>query len=218
MSLVQFVLTHNFILVGGDTRGTDINQNVVSETHNKVMKINPNIIIACSGIAQDSHLFLSDYCTFSREYGLHLKDGIALKYQDIISALNKRFDEMYQIHFDIKNKILYNFTVIVCGFDGKEFIAMQYSISDNLDDKNNGRHPIYINPETGLRCFVIGSLQLDLHNKNYNDELRKNQPETILQYKNVMKTVLDKGIKFDNTINNLCVFEKIKRKDVIENI
>ena len=64
---------------------------------------------------------------------------------------------------------------------------------------------------------MIGSFQLELHNKNYNDELRKNQPETILQYKNIMKTVFDKGVKFDRTINNLCVFEKIKRKDVIEN-
>lgn len=59
MSLVQFVLTHDFILVGGDTRGTDVNQNIVSETHNKVMKINPNIIIGCSGIVQDAYLFIS---------------------------------------------------------------------------------------------------------------------------------------------------------------
>ena len=217
MSLVQFVLTYNFILVGGDTRGTDINQNIVSETHNKVMKINPNIIIGCSGIAQDAYLLLSNYCTFSREYGLHLKDSVNLKYEDIISSLNKKFDGMCQIHYDSENETLYDFTVVVCGFNGDEFMAMQYSISDNLYEKDNGRHPIYINPKTGLRCFMIGSFQLELHNKNYNDELRKNQPETILQYKNIMKTVFDKGVKFDRTINNLCVFEKIKRKDVIEN-
>ena len=39
MSLVQFTLTHDYVLVGGDSRATDINTNIVSETHKKVVKI-----------------------------------------------------------------------------------------------------------------------------------------------------------------------------------
>ena len=74
MSLVQFVLTHDFILVGGDRRGTNIERKVVSENFNKVLKIN-NIIIGSSGKAQDSHIFLDKYCDFSRDNGLLCKEN-----------------------------------------------------------------------------------------------------------------------------------------------
>lgn len=37
----------------------------------------------------------------------------------------------------------------------------------------------------------------------------------ILQFKNLFKDVLQKGIKYDNTINNNADFEAIRLKDVI---
>ncbi len=48
--------------------------------------------------------------------------------------------------------------------------------------------------------------------KNRYDELVNIQPNTILQHKNVMQNVFDKGIAFDKQINNRCVYEKIKKE------
>ena len=39
-------------------------------------------------------------------------------------------------------------------------------------------------------------------------------PQNILQFKNLFKDVIARGIKFDNSINNKITFEKIRRVDV----
>lgn len=215
MSLVNFALAHDFVLVGGDTRASDIHQNVVSNNHKKVVKLNKEIIIGCSGNARDCHLFINKYCDFSKEQGLKCKqEECKLKYTDIISELNYRYEDLRKIHYDKKNNILYNFTVVVCGYNGNDFSAVLYCLTDNLEGKTEGIFPIEVNPYTGVKCFSIGSEYLQLHINNYNEGLRKNQPNSILQHKNVMQKVFDMGIKFDKTINNFCVYEKIRRKDV----
>jgi len=216
MSLVQFTLTHNYILVGGDTRASDANANVISENYNKVIKIGTGIIIGCSGNAYDAYLLLSDYCDYSQEYGITCKKDINSSYLDIIDVLNSKFAEMSHIHIKNKNDRYFDFTIVVCGFNGKEFEATQYCLSNDLTEKNLGITSIKINKKSGVTCFLIGSDKIRYHNQNRFRELEKIHPDTILQHKNIMQNVFDKGIAFDKTINNKCVYEKVRRKDVLQ--
>lgn len=211
MSLVQFTLTHDYVLVGGDSRATDINTNIVSETHKKVVKIENDIIIGCSGNANDAYLLLSKYCNFSKEHGMTCKENIAISYLQIIEELNKKYEEMKIVHCD-KSDRYFDFTVVVCGYNGYDFEAVQYCLSHDPTEKIIGIVPIKVNEKSGVTCFLIGSKYIGIHNKNRYDELVNIQPNTILQHKNVMQNVFDKGITFDNTINNRCVYEKIKKK------
>lgn len=214
MSLVQFTLTHDYILVGGDTRATDINTNVISEIHKKVIKIGNDIIIGCSGNAYDAYLLLSKYCDFSREYGITCKKQVTISYPQIINELNEKYKEIKSVHYD-KNERYFDFTVVVCGYSGFDFEAVQYCLSNDSTGKIIGILPINVNEKSGVTCFLIGSGYVEKHNKNRYDELVKIQPDTVLQHKNVMQNVFDEGIMFDYTINNSCTYEKIRKKDIV---
>ena len=53
------------------------------------LKIENDIIIGCSGNANDAYLLLSKYCNFSKEHGMTCKENIAISYLQIIEELNK---------------------------------------------------------------------------------------------------------------------------------
>ena len=64
MSLIQAYITRNFILVGGDTRGTN-GDIVVSNDVKKVFKINKNIIIGMSGKVNGNCILFKDIIEFT---------------------------------------------------------------------------------------------------------------------------------------------------------
>ena len=67
MSLVQVVLTDEFVLVGAEMRA--VSDNVIIDNANKLVKINENIIVGCTGNVNDNLELFSDFISLDRYKG-----------------------------------------------------------------------------------------------------------------------------------------------------
>lgn len=91
MSLVQTVITENFILVGSETRGIKADGSFI-ETVNKVIKVNNTIIFGCTGGVIDNYTLFDDFCDYSDENGIiPLKEEVKITYEDFVEFISKRF-------------------------------------------------------------------------------------------------------------------------------
>ena len=206
MSLVQFVLSNNFILVCGD--------NKASESCNKVIKINKNIIIGCSGNLRDCHELISKYCDLSIANGISVKsEKCNLSYHEFISQILKQYEFMEKIYNNNCISKKYEFTDVICGFDGREFVANVFAL--HLDPNQNQRASLIEKPKRSLHlCFCLGEPGQP-HYKNLLSKIDNRKPTEIIEFQNIMRDVLNEGIKTDRSINNICHFESIQLKDVI---
>lgn len=214
MSLVQFVLSNNFILVCGDNKAIDEEHNFSSESCNKVIKINKNIIIGCSGNLRDCHELLSKHCDLSITNGISVKsDKCSLSYHEFISGILRQYEFMEKIHINNFISKKYNFTDVICGFNGREFVANVFSL--HLDQSQNQKALLIEIPKRSpYICFCLGEPGQP-HYKNLLSKIENRNPTEIIEFQNIMKDVLNEGLKTDRSINNICHFETIQLKDVI---
>lgn len=217
MSLVQAVITDNFLLFGADKKGIMDGTKEYYENCNKLIKLNKEIIFGCTGGILDNFKLFEGFCSYSEQVGLIPSDNsFDLSYNEFVKIISVRFENMYKEHIDSKNTIRYDIKSLIGGFNGEEFEVTLF----NLDDKCSFEDNIvkaYKPTNFPYKGVTAGET---IHSDNLHIGVYKTYREygeniTILQYKNIMKDVFEKGMEIDETINNNICFERIKRKDVI---
>ena len=214
MSLVQLVITDDFILMGGEKRVIDKDNNILAENVNKVVKLNNDIIIGFTGKLRDCYDFIKDYCDFSLENGFY-KKSFSLNYNELIANLCKKYQQMCKIHNDKNIEKEFEISIIVAGYDGENLVNHSFNLHPfYMHFEKDGVFREYKSNTQPCLQIVNGGNGTNVHFSNLNTQIKQLNPKTILQYKNIMKTVFDYGAKVDITINNNYNFEKIRKVDV----
>ena len=213
MSLVQLIITDKFILIGGDKRVVDKDYNILTENANKVVRLNKFTIVGFTGRLRDCYDFFKDYCDFSPEIGLSCKPNNC-SYNEIITDLCKKYQLMCQIHNNKTMTEKFDIGIVVAGYDGSRFLNYSFNLHPYRTEWDG---VIREKKATNKSCLsiVLGGDKTDIHYENLQSQINQLNPTTILQYKNIMKDVFDKGAVIDKTINNNYSFEKIRVSDVI---
>lgn len=213
MSLVQIIISKNFVLASADKRGNHPNGSK-TDNCNKLIKVNNEIIFACTGGILDNFKLFDGYCYYSDSFGLINSDKtFDISYNDFVEEISRRFELMLQEHTDITNKTQYDIGSVVCGYNGKEFEVTIFSIG-GMDASQNGIHKVtkLLNfPYKGVSIGLPEHLN-KLHELVEHDYFKYGELN-IRKYKNIILNVFEQGAKFDDTINNIVCFEKIY-KDV----
>lgn len=214
MSLIQGVITENFILVGADKRGIRCTGEI-SENCNKLIKYNDDIIFGCTGGILDNFKLFDGFCGYSDQTGLvHLDKQYDISYNNFVQQISSKFDLMYsEIQNDIKS---YDIGSLIAGFNGKEFEITTFGIGSE-DNEMDGIYHIHRSPSFPYKVINFGKIE----HMNKIDEMLSYQYQVygdlnIRQCKNIMLTVFNQAAKTDNTINNKLVFAKIRKKDVVK--
>ncbi len=215
MSLVQAIITKDFILVGADKRGIHPRRGILNNC-NKLIKLNNGIIFGCTGGVFDNFKLFDGYCYYSEELGfVNSEDTFDISYNDFVDVLSNRFSVLYQEHINEKTPKHYDIGSIVCGFNGSQFEVTTFNLGgvsgviDGIDKVTKAHDFPYKGISSGKPIHI--KLLQELIEQGF----IKNGNLTIRQYKNIMLEVFEKGSKIDKTINNVVCFEKIKIKDVI---
>lgn len=214
MSLVQTVITENFILVGSETRGIKADGSFI-ETVNKVIKVNNTIIFGCTGGVIDNYTLFDDFCDYSDENGLiPLKEEVKITYEDFVEFISKRFLAMYEKKHNNKNSVPYEIMSMICGYNGKEFEVVLLNINENIDNCIMKIHKPLNFPYKGIsagEAFHLINLSDFIQDIYFN----KNGNMTLLHYKNAMKYTFEIGAEKDDGINDNLQFQVIRKKDVV---
>ncbi len=215
MSLVQAIISKDFILVGADKRG-NYSDGSKLDNCNKIIKLNNGIIFACTGGILDNFKLFDGYCDHSDLLGLiNSENEFNISYNDFVIEIANRFHKMYQKHIDSTNDIQYDIGSIICGHNGKEFEVTVFSLGGK-DESQNGIHKATKPVNFPYKGVSIGEPQhLNMLETLVEQTFFKYGELTIRLYKNIMLDVFEQGAKTDSTINNIVCFEKIRRKDVI---
>lgn len=217
MSLVQAVLTKNFILVASDTRALKPDDTII-ENHNKIIKLNKEIIFGCTGGTLDNYNLFYGFCDYSEKNGFSkLNKEIKISYNDFVKSISDKFTKLKSIHDDINNTTKYTILSIICGYNGFDFEATLFSLTQN-PEISNGIFVVKRYHDFPYKCITAGKIQhRDEFEKiaNIYHDLKLYDFTTIRQYKNILTEVFDTGSKTDKEINNNIKFERIRLKDVI---
>lgn len=216
MSLVQTIITENFVLVGADKRGIEESGNEMHENCNKLIKLNNQIIFGCTGGLLDNYKLFEEFCNYDDELGLiKSKSNFDLTYNDFIQIVESKFEDMLILHNRKGNNITYDINSVVSGYNGHEFeatcftIGSEFGIPDGIVKVQKANNF----PYKGVNAGRIEHMH-NLHNL-VQDTYFTTGKLTIRQCKNILYDVFEQGSKFDETINNKVCFEYIKKKDVI---
>ena len=211
MSLVQVVLTDEFVLVGAEKHGE--NKDVVKEDVNKLIKVNKNIIFGCTGGVIDNYRLFYGFCSYSDDFGLiKLDEDVDVAYNDFVDMITERFYIMKDVHNNPNDHRQFEIQSVVCGFNGYEFEMVVFDLTPTTPVENQKVVKIKKAMDFPYKGMTAGN---PIHLNNLENLVNLRRPSTLLQYKNIMKDVFEMGIKFDNTINNNYCFEKIRKVDVI---
>lgn len=196
MSLVQAYITQNFILAGGDTRAT-LNDGVIIDNFKKIYKLNDTTIVGAAGSIAGNDILFRDYIINSEATEICKR----MTYSEIEADLLAR------LCFD-KRITEYGINSFVCGWDGSQMVGRLFSAS-----KESGVSSKMAIPEDN--GFKIISCGLNEHLSKGEQLFISRNCNNILQTKNIFKDVIQEGMKFDSSINNNLIFEKIRRSDFI---
>lgn len=217
MSLIQVVITDNFILAGADTRSVRCDNNaVISEKINKLIKLNKGIIFGCTGGVLDNYELFYEFCSYDSVVGYsNLPYEFSLSYNEFVEIISKRFEIMKCEHNDEKADKKYDIGAVIAGHNGTQFEATCFNLG--------GRHGQPDGIVKVKKAIDFPYKGVNLGEKMHMDELHelvdiqyhKYGNLTIRQYMNIMHEVFDKGIIFNTGINNNIHFEKIRKKDIL---
>lgn len=214
MSLVQTVITENFILVGAETRAIKPDGSFL-DTVNKMIKVNNTIIFGCTGGLIDNYKLFHDFCDYSNENGLiPLQEKINITYKEFVEVISERFLDMYEKKHQAQNSIPYEIMSIICGYNGNEFEAVLFNIDADPNDCIIKTHKPLNFPYKGVNAgnaFHLSNLSDNIQDIYFS----KNGNMTLLHYKNAMRNAFEIGSKQDNGINSNLQFHVIRKKDVV---
>lgn len=211
MSLVQAILTDNFVLVGADKRG--IQGKYINENCNKLIQLNKQIIFGCTGGVLDNSKLFEGYCSFSEEYGLINigEDFEGITYNEFVNIITVKYNKMKEVQENISNKIVYDICSLVCGYNGTQFEITSFVLNDNINEVN-GITKIVKADSFPYKAASAGMIE---HRDLLHKLVYLKRPNNILQYKNILYEVFERGSIIDDTINSDVCFAKIKKKDVL---
>ena len=216
MSLVQAIITDNFIIVGADTRATAQN-GFRLDTVNKLIKLNKHIIFGCTGDVYDNYILFADFCNYSVLNGLtNSENNIDVSYNDFIKIITHRFNVLNEKNINRTQGDPYDVTSIVCGYNGKEFEVTMFKLGDS-DSVPAGIYTAHKANNFPFKCVTAG---LPLHSEKLQILLEisykvNHEQLTTLQCRNALINNFNIGSRRDETINNKVHIEKIRLKDVI---
>lgn len=196
MSLVQAYIYNDFIVVGGENRAV-INNTIVDD-YKKVFKLNECTIIGFTGSIAGNACLFSDYINSNLSLTELCKNST---YQDIVEHL---IDTYYENFDFINSKGIYS---IVCGWDGSKMTGKAF-FAHNINKPLDGIIDITPLNKKYLRLVNCG---LDRHYNLANEFISRLETCNIPTVKNIFKNVINEGISFDYTINNILTFEEIKK-------
>lgn len=214
MSLIQAVITNDFILLGADKRGIKPNGEIM-ENCNKLIKLNNNIIFGCTGGVMDNFKLFNGFCCYSEEFGFYnTEQTFTLSYNNFIEIISENFQSLYYEYMTSQTKKQYDICSAVCGFNGEKFEVTIFTLGSQYDVPI-GITKVHKPDDFPHRGVILGDkTHTNNFDKYFYESYKRFGNLTILHYKNIMKNVCETGSKTDNTINaNIC-FEKIKRKEI----
>lgn len=215
MSLVQAIITEDFLLVGADKRAVR-HDGTTTENNNKLIKLNSNIIFGCTGGAMDNFKLFNGYCYYSDTIGfVNSDEQFDISYNDFADIISNRFQTMYNEHIDKNHNGHYEICSLVCGYNGNEFEVSLFTMgsTESIPDGIMKVTKSKTFPYKGVNAGKI--VHIDKLQKLVEQSYFKYGNLTMRQYKNILLDVFESGSKIDKTINNCVCFEKIKRKDVM---
>lgn len=196
MSLVQAVVTYSFVLMCGDKKA-NFKNGEESENFVKVFKLNPNIIFGIAGNIHDNQKLFHDYLNVDFENcNLCVTKNCNETLNDFFRIITNRFNEIIK-HQDS------NIHSLICGWDGEKFVGKSFFTSTGITDA------IPLN-EGDVKFLSSGD---NRHIENFLC-IKDKYPFNILGMKNTLRDVLEKGVKFDSSINNISTFESIRISDI----
>lgn len=207
MSLVIGIACQDFMLFCGERR-VIYSKNQVSEDFIKVFKLSNSLIIGITGTIKGNIDFLN--FLFVIENGkFKIRDNIIIpNYLELRAILNERFDDV------LNSKTSSTFYTTLGGWDNSQFCLDAYFYNSSDISKSKRTHIEPLNAQD-VR-FTCMERDNHVHYDNFLMLLEQNKEHTILNYKNIFKSVVDLGSKFDDSINKNCTFESIRRRDVLK--
>lgn len=205
MSLINYITSDEFILFCAEQRAIDLTTGKPADGNFiKVKKSKNNVLFGFGGHCQDNYEFCPKYLNYDMTLNALTDDA---DYCEIRDYLRDRL-EKYKLSEDFDKAI----ACCIGGWDGFKLCISIFHVNSNCDEKITSDE-IY---STGIHDMRYGSLIFnEIHLQNFKTELNKLSNFTILNFKNAFKTTVEKGMKFDNSINNNFSFEVLKRKDFL---
>lgn len=198
VSLVIAFIYKDFILACGEQRAV-LDNGTILDDFVKVQKINSTTIIGMTGTIQGNAKLFSEY----------VNDLLQLKNENCVqsySEINKRILINFEQNYDyLQENPVHSF---ICGWNGNKMTGQTFFTKDFNLQPINDISPLFDGHVNYVCCG------LEQHKKNLEAIGHETNPQNILQFKNLFKDVIARGIKFDNSINNKITFEKIRRVDV----
>ncbi|MBU5306046.1 hypothetical protein [Eubacterium callanderi] len=204
MSLVIAVGNSKFVLFCGEQR-KNYKSGETEENFKKVIRLSDTCIMGITGTTNDlwpitNHLLINEN---------QVRDGIQKQtYKEIDDELHLAFDEITKCIEDDPDPDEFNFFITIGGFDAGKMRIDAYAHSGG---KSLQEHFI-MEKEDELKYITMSNDEK--HEMNFIKYVNSMSEKTILNFKNAFKDTVEKGMKFDKTINNNYTFEVIRRKDV----
>lgn len=205
MSLVIGVISNQFAIVCGEGKVTYEN-NTSADDFKKVFKLNSDTIMGITGDLRALKRFVGDFF-YIKDNRFYLKDLPNVRYKDIKEKLDTNFDDI------LKNNNSENFFVSILGWNNGFCFDSYFYDSESLSFCK--RQHTVLDGENDFK-FVCMEFMKDRHYKNFLNIVNTCCASNILQIKNAFKSTIDLGVKFDNTINSNCMFESIRKNDIIK--
>lgn len=214
MSLVQTIITDDFVLMASETRGIFTDGKYATGV-NKVIKLNDQIIFGCTGGSHDNYQLFNGFCSYSPDEGLlPIHTECNLTYSDFVEIITERFNKMYIAKHRSTNKIPYEIMSVICGYNKDHFEATMFNIDGKK--KSDSVCKVLKAPNFPYKGINAGNM---IHLSTLHELVEKTFFSyghiTLIQYKSILKEVFRKGAKVDNNINDDVYFEVIKKKDVM---
>lgn len=208
MSLVIGLATKDFIIAASEKICIDDNGNKKSDNFNKLVKVNSNVIIGCTGRVSDNNYIFDGLISNVENRGFVPSNNYNERnksYAQICYDVDVKFNSLSEI--SKKENIKCNIFSMICGYNNG--VPLIHILSNNLLTDFQGIADLSISDQIGYCSFVGGNNRHDLFLKQL---LHERNPKNIGEYRSILKKVFDVGITFDNKINNNVVFKEIWRE------
>lgn len=210
MSIIQSVITDKYCIISGDSRMTYLKDNSVVSGINKIIKLNSLIMFGITGNPYDSFKLFDGFCYYHTSKGFENVDtAINITYSEFMKIITERYKIMEQEHkLGIKK---YDLGDIVCGVNKNDFEITSFNLGskEHLDGVYTARKSLNF----PYKAAIVGSKGSDdiLSELAQSLYFKYKEQLSVLQWKNIMREVVDITSKYDNTIDTNIKFEVIRK-------
>ena len=197
ISWVEVIMTKKFVLYCSETKANYQDMDMLLSMI-KVRKSKSNVIYGFTGNLMDL------YMLYEPLFNIDLSPKSVCENTSYIEAkmlLIRRFKEL------MSNFPGLQILSAITGWNGDELETTRFAITKNYNT-TNGYEVFTIDNPNDIRTIFLGK---DVrHHYNFCNLINRMPSVTILNFKNKFKEALDIGVKFDDSINQTCIFEALK--------